>query len=157
MSNDEHDDAGGGDAARKPRRSRSRRTDGTIDIRDALEAPVRVKHGDTSEPIDAYEAMLRQHVKKAIVEKRVDSMKLVLREAEKHKVIKTPGPPINGGVFVVPKDLPEDLQRAIFDDHDYVEATIAKGERPSFARFLEPIFNVVGFERLVRCFSGRRK
>jgi hypothetical protein len=156
MSNDKHDDAGG-DAARKPRRSRSRVTDGAIDIREALEAPVRIRHGDTSEPIDAYEAMLRQHVKKSIVEKRVDSMKLVLREAEKHKVIKTPGPPINGGVFVVPKNLPEDLESAIFDDHDYVEETIGNGRRSSFARFLEPIANVVGFERLVRCFSGRRK
>jgi hypothetical protein len=34
MSNDEHDDAGG-EPARKLRRSRSRRTDGAIDIREA--------------------------------------------------------------------------------------------------------------------------
>jgi len=156
MSKEEHDDAGGL-AARKPRRSRSRVTDGAIDIREALEAPVRVKHGDTSEPIDAYEAMLRQHTKKAIVEKRVDSMKLVLREAEKHKVIKTPGPPINGGVFVVPKDLPDELERAIWDSDDYADEVVANKGRPSFARFLEPIANVVGFERLVRCFNGRRK
>jgi hypothetical protein len=156
MSKDEHDDAGD-EPARKPRRSRSRRTDGAIDIREALKAPVRVKHADGSEPIDAYEAMLRQHVKKAIVEKRVDSMKLVLREAEKHKVIKTPGPPVNGGVFVVPKDLPEDLQRAIWDSDDYADEVVANKGRPSFARFLEPIANVVGIERLVRCFNGRRR
>lgn len=157
MSSDENDDAGGGEAARELRRSRSRRSDGTIDIREALQAPVRVKHGDSSEPIDAYEAMLRQHVKKSIVEKRVDSMKLVLREAEKHKVIKTPGPPINGGVFVVPKDLPEDLERAIWDSDDYADEVVTNKCRPSFARFLEPIANVVGFERLVRCFNGGRK
>lgn len=156
MSSDELDDAGG-QAARKPRRCRSSANDGAIDIREALEAPVRVKHGDTSQPIDAYEAMLRQHVKKSIVEKRVDSMKLVLREAEKHKVIKTPAPPINGGVFVVPKNLPEDLERAIWQDDEYVAETIAKGGRPSFARFLEPILNVVGFERLRRCFNGGRQ
>ncbi len=119
-----------------------------IDIRDALEAPVRVTGDGGMRLIDPYEAMLRQHVRKSIVGKSVSSMKLVLAEAEKHKLIKEPPPAERGGVFVVPKDLPEEVQRRIFD---YDET----GRNTSMHFIVGLILQYVSLERLKRCFNGR--
>ena len=121
-----------------------------LDIQKALEAPVRVKRDGASMPIDPYEAMLRQHVRKSLVEKSVSSMKFVLGEADKHKLIKEPPNRINGGVFVVPKNLPEHIERQIFDDPDY---SAQKGV--SMGRIFWLLLTVIDFERLKRCFNGR--
>lgn len=135
----------------KARRRGASGSSGRIDIRAALEAPVRVKQNGESKPIDPYEAMLRQHVHKAIVGRNVPSIKLVLEEAEKHKVIERPPAPQNGGVFVIPKNLPEEIEAQIFDDADYAEQ-----RKSSIVPIMLALIKVISFERLKRCFNGGR-
>jgi hypothetical protein len=98
-----------------------------------------------------YEAMLRQHVRRSLVEKRIDSIEVVLGEAENHKLIKEPPPGPTGGVFIVPKNLPEAIERQIFDDPDYAE-----GKPSSFSRMVALLLTVIDVERRRRCFSGQR-
>ena len=119
-----------------------------IDIAQALEAHVRVTSPGGVRSIDPYEAMLRQHVRKAITGKSVPSMKLVLAEAERHKLIKEPPPADRGGVFVVPKDLPEEVQRRIFE---YNRSGLNKSMDYIFGLLLRHITP----DRLKRCFNGR--
>ncbi len=146
---DEDDAEDRGD--QKPRRRSPSGSGGRIDIRAALEAPVRIKQNGESKQIDPYEAMLRQHVHKAIVGRNVQSIKLVLDEAEKHKVIERPPAPQNGGVFVIPKDLPEEIEAQIFDDADYAEQ-----RRSSIVPIMFALLKVISFDRLKRCFNGGR-
>lgn len=117
-----------------------------IDIRDALEGPVRIKRDGGAKPVDPYEALLRQHVRKSLVERSVASIKLVL---ERHKIIKQPSPPIDGGIFIVPKDLPDEIQRQIFDYDP------ADGNSFSMGRIWGLLLTVIDMERLKRCFNGR--
>lgn len=86
-----------------------------IDIQDVLEAPLHIKLDGKSRPVHAYEAALRKHLHKGIVERSMQSLKFIFGEAEKHDVIKMPDPPLKGGVFTVPKWVPEKLQKQIFD------------------------------------------
>ncbi len=55
-----------------------------------------------------------QHARKSLVEKSIASIKFVIEQAEKYQVIKMPPPPATGGVFTIPKGLPEDVEREIF-------------------------------------------
>jgi hypothetical protein len=64
---------------RRARKSTRRRSD-QIDLTAALSAPVRIKRDGDTKAIDPYEAMLRQHVRKSLIEKCVASMKLLLGE-----------------------------------------------------------------------------
>ena len=140
---------------RAPKRMRKAgpRPDGQIDIRAVLEEPVRVKRDGAVKAIDPYEAMLRQHVRKSLIEKCVTSMKFVLVEAEKHKVIKRQTETrFEGNVFVVPKELPEDIQRKIFDDPDYIS-----GQQKSMSPIWALVLSKVSFERFLECFNGRNK
>ena len=118
-----------------------------IDIGQALESPVRVTSDGVPRSIDPYEAMLRQHVRKSIIGKSVPSIKLVLAEAEKHKLIKEPPPAERGGVFIVPKDLPEEVQRRIFQHDD-------PGRNKSMNYIIGLLLRHITFERLKRCFNG---
>lgn len=87
-------------------------------INSLLEAPVKLKQGGEAQSMPAYEATLRQHVKKALVDQSLPSIKFVIGEAEKHGVIEQPPPPPEiGGVYIVPKWLPEEAQREIFEYH----------------------------------------
>ena len=81
--------------------------------------------------------MLRQHLRKAIVDKSVPSIKLILDQAEKHDVIAKPTPPLRGGVFTVPKGLPLEAERAIFD-HD-----LPPEQPDSMARIINIILKVL--------------
>ena len=96
--------------------TKRKKTDGKIDIRAALEAPVKLNQGGHAKSMPPYEATLRQHVKKALIDRSLPSIKFVIGEAEKYDVIKRPPPPNRGGVFFVPKWLPEEAQKEIFDD-----------------------------------------
>ena len=136
----------------KPQRQRAAAPDGPIDIRAALEGPVRVKQDGKSKPVDPYEAMLRQHVKKAIVKQNLTSIKLVLEEAEKHGLIAKPSPPPRGGVLVVPKGLPAEIEESLFDDEDY-----ADHRRSTIVTIMWAVYETLGFDRLVRCFHGDRE
>lgn len=70
--------------------------------------------------------MFRQHVRKAVVGRVMASIKFVFGQAEKYKLIKLPPPPLlRGGVFIVPKNLPEEIERQIFDYHP------EEGEEPN--------------------------
>jgi hypothetical protein len=109
----------GVDGRRASKKKPKVKADYQIDIRAALKAPVRIKRDGGITSVDSYEAMLRQNVRKSLVQKCVTSMKLVLGEAEKHKLIKEPPEAVTRGVFIVPRELPEDIQRKIFDDPDY--------------------------------------
>ncbi len=137
--------------SRPQRRGSASRGGAPIDIRETLEAPVRIKQHGASRPVDPYEAMLRQHIRKSLVEKCVASMKFVLSEAEKHRLIKPPPPPCNGGVFVVPKEVPEAIQREIFDDPGY-----GAGNSMPMWKIFKLLLTVISIERLKRCFGGRR-
>ncbi len=77
--------------------------------------PLRLKQGDKTKSMPPYEAMLRQHTKKALVDRSLPSMKYVIDEAQKHDVIERPPPPPRGGVFIVQEGLPLEVQREIFD------------------------------------------
>ena len=123
-----------------------------IDIRAALEGPIRIKHDGGITSVHPYEAMLRQNVRKSLIKKCVTSMKRVLGEAEKHKLIKEPPTAATGGVFIVPKDLPEDVQRKIFDDPDY-----APEQKTSMSSIWWHVLSVVSFERFWESFNGRKK
>lgn len=128
---------------RKERRKPPSGFSAQIDISKALEAPVRLNREGQSRPMDPYEAMLRQHVRKSLVQKLVPSMKLVLDEAERHKLIKEPAQGPKGGTFVVPKDVPEDIQREIFSS-----------ETTSMLWIMGLLLKVIDLDRLKRCFHG---
>lgn len=149
---DKNGPANGSGDRRAPKKKPKVRTDYQIDIRAALEDPVRIKRDGGIKSVDPYEAMLRQNVRKSLVDKCVPSMKRVLGEAEKHKLIKEPPEKATGGIFVVPKELPEELQRKIFDDPDY-----GSGQRTSMWPIFGYVLSVVSFERFLECFSGRKK
>lgn len=144
--------AKGVDRRRASKKKPKTKADYRIDIRAALEDPVRIKRDGGITSVDPYEAMLRQSVRKALVDKCVTSMKRVLGEAEKHKLIKEPPEKAKGGIFVVPKDLPEELQRKIFDDPDY-----GSGKQTSMWPIFGYVLSVVSLERFLECFSGRKK
>lgn len=147
------DDAANGAEGRGASKKKPKvKTDYQIDIRAALEGPVRVKRDGGITSIDPYEAMLRQSVRKSLVDKCVTSMKRVLGEAEKHKITKEPPEAATGGIFFVPKELPEELQRKIFDDPDY-----GSGQQTSIFPIWGYVLSVVSFERFLECFSGRKK
>ena len=128
-------------------RKSARRQSDQIDLSKALDAPVRIKCDGDIKSIDPYEAMLRQHVRKSLIKKSVASMKLLLGEAEKHKLIKEPKTAQSGGVFVVPKDLPEEIQREIFAVPDNPH-----GEPVSIIPTFAHVYDALGLERLMRCF-----
>lgn len=135
---------------RRARKSTRRRSD-QIDLTAALNGPVRIKRDGEAKAIDPYEAMLRQHVRKSLIEKCIASMKLLLGEAEKHKLIEEPQPPVSGGVFVVPKDLPEEIQREIFAVPDNPD-----GKPVSIIPTMMLVYKALGIHRLKRCFNGRK-
>lgn len=137
--------------ARRIRRRSAGRTGNQIDIRGALEAPVRVKRDGSLKAIDPYEAMLRQHVRRSLIDQCVTSIKFVLGEAEKHKLIREPPPREQGGVFIVPKNLPEEIQKKICDHPDY-----AKEERMGLPGIMALLLPVIGIKGLMRCFNGRK-
>ena len=90
-------------------------------------------------------------MRKSLIDKSVPSMKLVLAEAEKHNLIKQPSPPASGGVFVMPKGLPEEIERQIFDHrHERFE------RNNSMYDMCRLLLRHVTFEQLRRCFSGRK-
>lgn len=144
--------ANGVDSRRASKTKPKAKADDQIDIRAALEDPVRIKRDGGITSVHPYEAMLRQNVRKSLVDKCVTSMKLVLDEAEKHKIIKEPPEKATGGIFVVPKELPEELQRKIFDDPDY-----GSGQQTSMWPIFGYVLSVVSLERFLECFSGRKK
>ena len=96
--------------------------------------------------------MLRQNVRKSLVEKCVTSMKRVLGEAEKHKLIKEPPAAATGGVFIVPKELPEEIQRKIFDDPDY-----APGQQTSMSSIWWYVLSVVSFQTIFGVLQWTKK
>ena len=42
-------------------------------------------------------------------------MKFIIEQAEKYQIIKPPPAPPSGGIFVIPKGLPEAVEREIFE------------------------------------------
>lgn len=142
-----NEDATGASPLRHQKKSASRPGE-KIDISQALEAPVRVTSDGVPRMIDPYEAMLRQHVRKSIIGKSIPSIKLLLSEAEKHKLIKEPPPAERGGVFVLPSDLPEEVERQIFQ---YDET----GRNNSMTYIFGLLLRHITIERLKRCFNGR--
>lgn len=135
--------------SKRPRNS-ARPRGGQIDLDAALNAPVRIKRDGKAKAIDPYEAMLRQHVRKSLLENCVASMKFLLGEADKHKLIKEPPRPTSGGVFVVPKDLPDEIQKEIFAVPDNPD-----GKPVSIIPTMMLVFEALGIERLKRCINGR--
>ena len=135
------------DVADRPQSRKATRTgkaakSGQIDIQAALEAPIKVRHDGTPRPVPPYEAILRQHFRKSLVDKSIASVKYLIGQAETYQVIKTPPPSPAGGVFTVPKGLPEEVERAIFEF------------RPE-ANKPEPMSRI--FAILKRYFDARRK
>jgi hypothetical protein len=128
---------------RKPSRrgKRSAAADRQIDISGVLDAPVRYKQDGQIRSMPAYEATLRQHLRKALVNGSIASLKFLVARAKHHDIIKRPPPaPGRGGVFVVPKGLPDEVEREIF----------GPPSRPE-----EPMARI--FDILWRYFDGRRQ
>lgn len=109
------DAANGADGRRASKKKRKAKADYQIDIRAALEDPIRVTQDGKSQKVSAFEVTIRQHLKKSLLEKSIASMKFIVGQAEKYQIIKTPPPPPSGGIFVVPKGLPEAVEREIFE------------------------------------------
>ena len=107
--------ANGVDGRRASKKKQKVKADYQIDIRAALEGPVRVMQDGKSQKLSAFEVMIRQHLKKSLLEKSIASMKFIVEQAEKYKIIKTPPAPASGGIFVIPKGLPESVEREIFE------------------------------------------
>lgn len=139
---------GAAGSLRRKRKSRAKTT-GQIDLHEALHAPVRMKQD--GRPLDPYEAILRQHARKSLVGRSVASMKFILDEAERHNLIKASVASRKGGVFVVPKNLPEDIEHAIWDDDGYLETG-----KVSITRIVCLLAGIFDLERIKRCFNGHR-
>jgi hypothetical protein len=86
-----------------------------IDLLAVLEAPIKLRSDEGSRHMPAFEAVLLQHARKSLVEKSMASIKFVIEQAEKYQVIKIPPAPTTGGVLTIPKGLPEDVEREIFE------------------------------------------
>ena len=99
--------ANGADGRRASKKKRKAKADYQIDIRAALEDPVRVTQDGKSQKVSAFEVTIRQHLKKSLFEKSIASMKFIIEQAEKYQIIKPPPAPPSGGIFVIPKGLPE--------------------------------------------------
>lgn len=111
-----NDDAAiGVDGRRASKKKRKVKADYQIDIRAALEEPVRVPQDGKSQKVSAFEVTIRQHLKKSLFEKSIASMKFIIEQAEKYKIIMPPPAPPSGGIFVIPKGLPESVEREIFE------------------------------------------
>lgn len=121
---------------------RKAKKDRRIDLRGVIDAPIKVKQDGEVRSVHPHEVILRQHLRKALSKLSIPSIKFLIGEAEKYKVIKPPPPPPGGGVFIVPKGLPEDIEREIFDYRP------EDGSR-------EPISRILNI--LKRYFNGRRK
>ncbi len=125
------------DAANSRRASKKKRKDKAdyqIDIRAALEDPVRITQDGKSQKVSAFEVTIRQHLKKSLFEKSIASMKFIIEQAEKYKIIMPPPAPPSGGIFVIPKGLPESVEREIFE------------HRPEHGEH-EPISRIIGILR----------
>lgn len=101
----------------RPRRRRPM-SDAQIDITSIIEAPLRLRQDGKTRNVAPFEAIFRQHVRKAVVGRAIASMRFVIKQAEKYKLLKPPPPPRRrGGLLIVPKNLPEAIEREIFDYH----------------------------------------
>lgn len=107
--------ANGVDGRRPSKKMLKAKADHQIDIRAALEDPVRITQDGKSQKVSAFEVVIRQHLKKSLLEKSITSMKFIIEQAEKYKIIKPPPAPPSGGIFVIPKGLPEAVEREIFE------------------------------------------
>ena len=99
---------------RKPRTSGKAKREEQLDISRIFSEPIEVSKNGKKSKIPAMEASLRQHLQKALFENNHQSIKMILNEARKYGLIKIPQK-LTGGVYIVPKCLPEELQREIFD------------------------------------------
>lgn len=153
-SEDERTPEGGGsgDARRAPRRlARPSSEPRPIDLGPVLEEPVRINQDGVSKPITPYEATLRQQVAKAIRKHSLGAIRFLLGEARKHKLIEASPPPLSGGVFIIPKNLPPEVEREAWDElHDF------DSDAPML-RMMAVLIRYGGMDLLVRCFSDRRK
>jgi hypothetical protein len=117
ISDDEEPiEAGAGPPPKRPptRKVKKAKSHQEIDLLAVLEAPIKLRSDEGSRRVPAFEAVLLQHARKSLVEKSMASIKFVIEQAEKYQVIKMPPPPATGGVFTIPKGLPEDVERDIF-------------------------------------------
>ena len=148
----EKPDNDGDDAAQRarPRRARARSGFEPINLESIIEAPVRLKEGDTTKAIHPYEATLRQHVTKSILRRSLASIKYLLGQAEKHGLIAKPQPPASSGVFVVPKNLPPEVEKEVWDSIAPIKTD------GSMSRLLVILYRHGGIEMVKRCFNGGR-
>ena len=85
--------------------------DQQIDLTSAIESPLRIKQNGEITSVHPHEALLRQHIQKALHDDSVSSMAFVVGQAEKHDLIKMPPSGPTSGVFVIPKWVPEEALR----------------------------------------------
>jgi hypothetical protein len=111
-----------GDAPKRKRRSRAADEPEQVDLARLLAEPVAVRKGGRVEKMDAFEAMLRKQVERAVKNRSVSAIKAVLDVAAEEDLFKISPPAAGGGVVLVPLKTAEDIARcnAIFyppDDH----------------------------------------
>ena len=86
-----------------------------FDIAKMLASPVRVMEGGRVKTMPPFEAEVRQHMVKAVKKSSVPSMRWLLDQAIKCRLLAEPKKARTNGVVVIPKEVPESYQREIFD------------------------------------------
>lgn len=87
-----------------------------LDINEILTQQVKVGRNGKQQSMSQYEVQLRAQVKKALKDKSLPAIEIVLREARKFDLVMPPPPaPDNGGVLVVPNRLTKESWEALFE------------------------------------------
>ncbi len=94
---------------------RNSKRNAPFDIAKMLASPVRVMEGGRVKIMPPFEAEVRQHMVKAVKHTSVPSMRWLLDQAIKHRLLAEPKKARTSGVVVIPKEIPESYQIEIID------------------------------------------
>ena len=118
--NDRQDEAGS-HRGRRRRRARPRKRPAKLQskaIADLLSAPVVVRTRGLSRRMSAFEASLHSLVRRALVDRDVGAMTQIIALCERYGLLeRLLEPPLSGGLYIIPKNWPEEEWRAMFKRH----------------------------------------
>jgi hypothetical protein len=89
---------------------------GQLDVAAVLSEPLPVKIGGAARTMESYEVWLRALGRRAIKEGHLGAALEFLKICERYDLISQPLAPVSGGVLIVPRDVLEELSRALHED-----------------------------------------